>query len=559
MSFFSALNRPALFEMAKSEKPDLIIIGGGITGAGIALDAALRGIKVFLIEKRDFASGTSSRSTKLIHGGLRYLKQLELGLVRQVGRERAVIHRNAPHLVIPEKMFLPVVKGGTLDQWSVALALFVYDRLAGVRKEERFRMLSAETAGKEEPMLRKDILNGAALYTEYRTDDARLTIEVIKSAVAMGASCINYAEADDFLYDAAGKMEGVMVRDHLSGTTHQIRAHMVVNAAGPWVDKVRGKDHEVKGKKLHLTKGIHLVVPYGGLPLRHSTYFDMPDGRMAFAIPRSGITYVGTTDTNYRGELEEPDVSASDIRYLLDGINRMFPNAGLRPADVISTWSGLRPLIHEEGKSPSELSRKDELFFSESGLISIAGGKLTGFRKMAKKVTDLVLKRMVRAGIKDRFVKCTTKEVQLTGSAFPSSKAVKAFIATLPERFPDLALAPRTAADLVHNFGMQSEPILEAATEKTASGTDPVTALVQAEAAFCLENEMVVSLADFLVRRTGGLFFHRPQLPAILPVVTDSFTAYFGWDEAERARQLADFDTLYRAALNFVKEEQPNS
>lgn len=382
---FSAQNRPLLIQKAAAQKVDLLVIGGGVTGAGIVLDAAMKGLNVVLIEKTDFASGTSSRSTKMIHGGLRYLKQLEFKLVKDVGSERAVVYKNALHIVRPERMILPIIKNGSLSQNSSSLGLWVYDFLAGVKKNERRKMLTKEKALTYEPLLNTDKLTGGGVYFEYRTDDARLVIEILKTANEVGAISLNYAEATTFVYDETGKIKGVEVVDNIGNQNFKIETEYVVNATGPGVDLVRKKDNSLHGKRLQLTKGVHLVFPKQKIPLKQAAYFDTPDGRMIFAIPRGEITYVGTTDTIYNQDIDRPLVSKEDVDYTITAINEMFPTLNITSSDIQSSWAGLRPLIHEDGKSPSELSRKDEIMVSDSGLISIAGGKLTGYRLMAEK------------------------------------------------------------------------------------------------------------------------------------------------------------------------------
>ena len=256
---FSATKRKEYISSLTNEELDLLVIGGGITGAGIALDAISRGLKVGLIEKSDFGSGTSSRSTKLIHGGLRYLKQLEFGIVREVGQERAILHNNAPHIVIPEKMLLPIIEGGSLGKKSTSLGLFVYDFLAGVKSDERRYMLSKSETLEQEPLLREDILKGGGVYIEYRSDDSRLVIEVMKTAVEKGAICLNYAPCKELLYEN-GKVVGAQFLDDISQQMHTIKAKQTINACGPWVDTIRKIDNSLKGKRLHLTKGVHIVV-----------------------------------------------------------------------------------------------------------------------------------------------------------------------------------------------------------------------------------------------------------------------------------------------------------
>ncbi|MBK7140207.1 MAG: glycerol-3-phosphate dehydrogenase/oxidase, partial [Bacteroidetes bacterium] len=359
---FSATKRKEYISSLTNEELDLLVIGGGITGAGIALDAISRGLKVGLIEKSDFGSGTSSRSTKLIHGGLRYLKQLEFGIVREVGQERAILHNNAPHIVIPEKMLLPIIEGGSLGKKSTSLGLFVYDFLAGVKSDERRYMLSKSETLEQEPLLREDILKGGGVYIEYRSDDSRLVIEVMKTAVEKGAICLNYAPCKELLYEN-GKVVGAQFLDDISQQMHTIKAKQTINACGPWVDNIRKIDNSLKGKRLHLTKGVHIVVEKSKLPIKESVYFDITkDGRMMFAIPRGNIVYLGTTDTNYKEDIDFPFATKEDVVYILEATNFMFPSVSLTKEDVISSWAGLRPLIHEDGKSPSDLSRKDEIF-----------------------------------------------------------------------------------------------------------------------------------------------------------------------------------------------------
>ncbi|WP_181593035.1 FAD-dependent oxidoreductase [Paenibacillus sp. YN15] len=409
----SASSRPGLIHDLEAGTFDLLIIGGGITGAGIAWDAAKRGLKAVLIEQGDFASGTSSRSTKLIHGGLRYLKKGEIRLVREVGREREWLYGSAPHLLTPAPMLLPLYKGGTFGYWSASVGLAVYDRLAGVLKKERRVMLRAGRAAKQEPLLKGEGLKGAGLYYEYRSDDARLTVEVLKTANRHGALAINYMQAVDFLYYKS-KVCGVKAVDRLSGMEVEIRAKKVVNAAGPWVDLVRAKDHAIRGKTLLLTKGIHLVVSQSKLPVKQAAYFDAPDGRMIFVIPRGKKTYIGTTDTVFNGDPNHVRVTESDRDYLLKAVTAVFPRVKLTANDVESMWAGLRPLIHQEGKSPSDISRKDEVWESPSGLITIAGGKLTGFRKMAEKTVDAIADR-IAAESRQTFAPCTTDREIISG------------------------------------------------------------------------------------------------------------------------------------------------
>lgn len=537
-SSLSARERGNMMAKLAGQKYDLLVIGGGITGAGIALDAASRGLSIALVDKQDFAAGTSSRSTKLIHGGLRYLKQLELSLVREVGRERSIIHRNATHLVHPFPLLVPVLKGGTYSRPALRIGLWLYDLLAAVTKLEKHRVLSAGETLVQEPLLNKNLVKGSGIYTEYMTDDARLTIEVLKTAASYGADCINYGEAVGFIYDENKKVTGAKMRDAVTGQTFAIHAEQVINAAGPWVDDVRVKDSALKGKTLHHTKGIHLVVPYERLPLKQPVYFDAFDKRLVFAIPRGKITYIGTTDTEYRGSLEQPDITAEDITYLLKAVNHVFPSVRIEKKDILSGWAGIRPLIHEEGKSPSEISRKDEIFISDSGLISIAGGKLTGYRQMAEKVVDLAMEKSERS-----FMPSRTGNYQLTGNELQHPDQLSMFnkkIHALENEF-----GKEDIESLKGKYGYNALPILESAL---AYPNDTMR-LLKAELHYCIDNEGVIFPGDFLTRRTGRLLFEPQSIEELFPVVLNELTAVFSWDEATRKRAAELFEAEMKGAM----------
>lgn len=551
-SNFSAYGRRDQLKAMASETLDLLVIGGGITGAGIALDAISRGLRVGLVEKQDFAAGTSSRSTKLIHGGLRYLKQFEIKLVREVGRERAIVYKNAPHLVIPEQMLLPLVKGGTYSRFSTSFGLWLYDYLAGVNKDERRTMKNKEQTEELEPLLRKDILTGGGLYIEYRTDDARLTIEIMKTAFSFGAMAVNYTQATGFIYEQ-GKIAGAEVSDLLTGEAFNIYAKKVVNAAGPWADQLRDQDRSLYGKRLHLTKGVHLVIPRSRFPMRQAVYFDVPDGRMIFAIPRDGCTYLGTTDTNYTGSLERPVVTKEDVEYLLGAVNNMFPTVHLTAADICSSWAGLRPLIHEDGKSPSELSRKDEIFQAPSGLITIAGGKLTGYRKMAERVVDLVAAELQAA--EQRVIKgCHTDQIVLSGGKFSSSSEIGQLAEQLTKDIGLYQIDMQQVNSLINRFGSNTAKVVETAKLlfEQFPDKDPAVMLAISELKYCIEEEMTVTLNDFLIRRTGRLFFERNSLPFLYLPILDTMAELLDWDEAEKERNLEEFERENLLAVTFA-------
>ena len=547
MNKFSYFNRQKLATDLQTTEFDLLIIGGGITGAGIALDAASRGMKVALIEKNDFASGTSSKSTKLIHGGLRYLKQFDFWLVKEVGTERAIVHKLAPHLVIPEKMILPLIDGGTYGSWLTSIGLKVYDILASVEGEDKRKMLDKEEALEQEPLLPEAILNGAGYYAEYRTDDARLTIEVLKTALDYDAKILSYTEATEFIYKE-DRVVGAKVKDTISGDKFTIKAKYVVNAAGPWVDELRQINHSKIGKRLHLTKGVHLVVAHEKLPIKQSVYFDVPDGRMMFAIPRGRVTYFGTTDTNYQKDKDHVETNLVDATYLISAVNNMFPDINISLDDVQSSWAGLRPLIHEEGKSASELSRKDEIFVSDTELISIAGGKLTGYRKMAERIVDLVGKKYERRFDKE-FDEIKTKEIVLSGGTFKNSSEVRSYIDAIHNRIAEVDFDEKDAEYLVHNYGKQTDIILQKFDDLMHDNMQEK--MIIAEVWFTIHHEMACTPTDFFMRRTGRLFFDANSVKVYKKLVFSEFQKYFSWDDKTVEKHQKELEEKLKTATTF--------
>ncbi|TBL71536.1 glycerol-3-phosphate dehydrogenase/oxidase [Paenibacillus thalictri] len=531
---FSSQNRSALLKEMSSNQLDLLVIGGGITGAGIALDAKTRGMNVGLLEMQDFGAGTSSRSTKLIHGGLRYLKQLEIKLVAEVGKERAIVYENAPHVTTPEWMLLPIIEGGTYGKLATSVGLYVYDVLAGVKRGERRKMLSKEATLRMEPLLRTDKLKGGGYYVEYRTDDARLTIETMKEAVSRGTLSVNYTKAEELLYEN-GKVVGVRAVDQLSGESYQIYAKKIVNAAGPWADTIREMDGSKKGKRLHLTKGVHLVIDGKRFPLNQAIYFDTPDGRMVFAIPRDGKTYIGTTDTNYQGDIAHPRMTAADRDYIVTAANFMFPTLKLTTNDVESSWSGLRPLIHEDGKSPSELSRKDEIFVAPSGLMTIAGGKLTGYRKMAERIVDLVGNQLSQEG-RGSYPACTTDRVRLSGGDVGGSARFRGYIEEQAKAGAKWGINEQEAKQLARAYGSNAALLFELhSLHREEAQKWQIPAAVMAMLVYGIEYEMVATPVDFFIRRTGAVYFDIEWAKKWKAPVIQYMADRFGWNDEQTA------------------------
>lgn len=549
MMKFSKQTRQDNIEKMQKAPLDLLVIGGGITGAGITLDAQDRGLQVGVLEMRDFASGTSSRSTKLVHGGLRYLKQFEIKVVQEVGQERAIVYENAPHVTTPLWMVLPFYKGGTFGSFTTAIGLEMYDHLAKVKKNERRYMLKPERAVEKEPYLKKNGLKGAGVYVEYRTDDARLTIEVLKKAAEKGAYIANYVKVERFIYDVDGRVKGVYFHDELTGETGQIYAKKIINASGPWVDDLRELDDSKKGKTMHLTKGVHLVIDESKFPISNAIYFDTPfdDKRMMFAIPREGKTYIGTTDTNYKGDPKEPGVTLADVEYILAAANQMFDIAPIQVTDVESSWSGVRPLIHEEGKDPSEISRKDEIFHSESGLFTIAGGKLTGYRKMSEKVVDQVMLELSIEEGRD-YRKSATKNLILSGGDVGGGDIFDQFVAEKVEVGTHLGLDSLTADALVHRYGSNVDEVYSYLKASQGSALEPVDYLMLH---YGLEHEMVIKPIDYLLRRSSQLLFDSEHAKAVKELIVDEMAEYYDWDEAVRAEYLDEVEQQITASTTF--------
>ncbi|MBO1513599.1 glycerol-3-phosphate dehydrogenase/oxidase [Metabacillus bambusae] len=558
MNEFSSIKRSTYLNEMEKQPLDLLVIGGGITGTGIALDAQSRGLRTGLIEMQDFAAGTSSRSTKLVHGGLRYLKQLEVKLVAEVGKERAIVYENAPHVTTPVWMMLPIIENGTFGKFSTSIGLKVYDFLAGVKRSERRKMLNSGDTLSREPLLRKEGLKGSGVYVEYRTDDARLTLEVIKEAVNRGVLAVNYTRAEKFIYEN-GKLVGVQINDQLSGEKKKIYAKKIVNAAGPWVDTLREKDQSKKGKYLHLTKGVHLVVDGSKFPLKEAVYFDTPfnDGRMMFAIPRAGKTYVGTTDTNYNGSIDHPRMTTEDRDYILEASNYMFPNLNLIAGDVESSWVGLRPLIHEEGKDPSEISRKDEIFLSESGLITIAGGKLTGYRKMAESVVNLVLSQL--SGKSKGFPACSTDRITLSGGNVGGSAGYSSFIQEKVAEGIKLGLTKEEAEKLVKRYGSNISHVYDVIRQSGNQAAESgLSVEVYASLLYGIQHEMVATLSDFFIRRTSALLFDINWVQKWKEPVSQYMATLLCWSKEEEIRYRDDLEKyIHDAVVPLDNEEQP--
>ena len=550
MSFSSTPKRNAYIKQILESSFDLVVIGGGITGAGIAWDATLRGLKVLLLEQNDFASGTSSKSTKLIHGGLRYLKQLKFKQVYEVGRERAIVHNIARFLVRPEKMLLPIYEKGSLSRIMAALALSVYDMLAGVGKVDSFTYHAKEKTKNLEPLLPLKNLLGSFLYAEYQTDDHRLTWTLIQSALNKDAMCLNYAKVNQIKTDENRSIKAVCFEDTLSGEIFEIKTSLVVNAAGPWVVDVISLDAFPPQKELLLSKGTHIVLSHTKFPLKQALYFDdIEKKRMIFAIPKGNTTYVGTTDVEYTEDKNKIFSSNDEIDYLIKTLQALFPQLSINVSDIISTWVGVRPLIKEPGKDSTEVSRKDEIFISPSGLISIAGGKLTGFRKMAEKVVNLLVKSHFqdKIGIKRS---SGTKNTLLDGNSFNSASEFNSYLVRLKEQFNHLGIEPEVASIFMKRYGDKMDKMMGLLSDNL-NRNDNIEWLLETEIKYGISHEMIYFPTDFIQRQTGMLWFDRPTCVLKKDFILTVFALEFKWDNNKLSQERLKLDQLLVSTLDF--------
>ena len=543
---YSLGRRDQQIERLRTEQFDLLVIGGGITGAGIALDAATRGLKVALVEKSDFASGTSSRSTKLIHGGLRYLAQFHFRLTREALSERSVLQKLAPHLVEPIPFLFPIYHK-RLEVWRVNTGLWLYDLMAGLRRTKLHRRLSRQDTLARMPQLNPEGLRASFVYYDSRTDDARLVVEVLKAAVANGAAIANYLMADRIL-TKEGRATGVAARDVLGEATFDIRAHKVVVAAGVWLDHVLDGGEPTGRRRVRPAKGVHLVVPRERLGGDLAVVFPTPDDRLMFVIPWQGATLIGTTDTDYTGPLDEPRADRADVDYILKVVNSTFPGVELSDADVISLQAGLRPLVDNGGDETAKVSREDRVFENPDGSIAIAGGKLTTYRQMGRKVVDLAVRRLGEEGFLRRRPHSRTRDVPLGGFPERSRRRISRLIRRRKVRLtpPDTVgmpwLNPARAQRLWRSYGANWRAVVDTATDPALG--EPVLPgldVIKAEIVFAARYEMACTLIDVLARRTHLALLDRDQARAAAPLVASLLARELGWSAEEEARQLAQY------------------
>jgi glycerol-3-phosphate dehydrogenase len=533
-----------------AEPVDLLVIGGGITGAGIARDAALRGFRTALVDKGDFGAGTSSSSSRLIHGGIRYLEQGDLRLVLEASRERRVLLRIAPHLVRPLPFLFPVYRGARLPAWKLRAGMWLYDALAAFRNVKGHRWLSPKQVRRIEPALKDRGLTGAALYYDAQADDARLVLATVRSAARAGALVANYAEVTSLL-KPDGRVRGGALRDVLRGETRVVRALVVVNAGGPWVDAIRRLADPTALPLLRLTKGAHVAVPRRRIGHEHAvTLFSPIDGRVMFVLPWGDLSYVGTTDTDADTGPDAVRVTAGDVTYLLRSANAAFPEAHLAPNDVVSVWAALRPLLREDrSAAPSQVSREHRVVESAQGLITIAGGKLTTYRVMARDAVDRVAARLHELDGRPVAPRPPTGRLPLPGGE-------AAELEILIEGARARGVSAATAGHLVGSYGSEAAAVLNLVDRDRTLGEPllPGASEIWAEVVHAVEREMAQRVQDVLVRRLHLFYEHPDRAMGVVTPVARLMKKLLGWDDVREAEELVDYFRLVERARAFRTE-----
>jgi len=521
---------------------DVLVIGGGITGCAIARDAALRGLSVALVEKNDFASGTSSRSSRLIHGGVRYLEHGHVHLVFESSAERHRLLRLAPHLVRPLAFTWPVYSGARIPRWKLGAGLLLYDALALFRNVERHKRLSRSAVLAREPRLRTDGLVGGARYFDAATDDARLTLANAIGAADAGATVVNHASITTLL-KADGMIVGATVRDELQKTLIDVRAKAVVNATGPWSDAIRSLDSPSSGEYSHATrgsKGAHIAVPRERIGNNDAlTLLSPTDQRVLFILPAEQYAIIGTTDTYSPASPDTVRATNDDVRYLLDSANAFFPGAELREGDVVSAWAGIRPLLPTASETPGSVTREHAVTTSESGLVTISGGKLTTYRVMAHDVVAAVLHRLGKEDAEDR-----TSTLALPGGDFAS---LPELLAKVEDTIGDALLARHLAI----SYGTRWRDVWSMIQHSDgATRIVPDLPYTVGEMRYCVLHESALTLADLLVRRTHLAFETRDHGVGAAPRVASAIARLLGWEPSDQRRAIDDYqgeaETLFR-------------
>lgn len=564
---FTAATRARHWSQLGGEEVDLLVVGAGVTGSGVALDAAGRGLEVLLVDAGDIARGTSSRSSRLVHGGLRYLETFDFGLVFEALAERRRLLRLAPHLVHPLSFLFPVFRGQGLSRLKLGAGMWLYDALSLFRGVRRHRMLGRGGALEREPALRAEGLRGGAVYFDAQVDDARLTLAVARAAHEAGATVLPHAAVVRFLTDAGGRISGALLRDAVSGEEKEVRAKLVVAAVGPWLDRVRRLADPSAPPRLRLTKGVHVVIPRARLGNEGALIFRSGvDGRVMFVLPWGpDLTYVGTTDTDYEGDPLEPPIETEDVEYLLSSANHLFPPARLTREDVVGAWAGVRPLLAPRGagRSTGSTSREHEIWRERSGLLCVAGGKLTTYRSMAAEVAARAAEILGEEhGVESGDYH--TEHVPLPGAP---EEPWPDFLRSIAAATRELGLPRDCALHLASAYGADARAVLDRvrADPSLAAQVAPPTPYLLAEVDHVLDEEMPITLEDLLRRRLHLLYERRDGGLGAAEAIARRMAAHpgYGWDPSETRRQidlysalLRDRDAFRRAAPSGAQRDQ---
>jgi glycerol-3-phosphate dehydrogenase len=533
--------RSQALEIVPLREFDMVVIGGGIVGAGIAQDAASRGLSVLVVEKEDFASGTSSKTTKLIHGGLRYLEQFHLHLTRELCQERAVLENLAPHMVRDFSFILPLTKRDPLFGLKAQLGLTLYDLLSwSVTNSHHHQKINQRELLEAAPSLSPNVVTGGLRFHDCITDDSRLVIEVLKSAIAEGANVVNYLEVTGFQAEN-NRVTAVECHDRYSGNEIIIRCKACVNAAGVWSDKLLQKLDDAWRPTVSPAKGVHIMVPPSAFETNTALFLPTVDKRYVFVVPWQRALMIGTTDTNYSGDINNPLPVQDEIDYLLDVVNRYSEPNKLNRSDVTASWAGLRPLVGGTGggsNTTENLSREHLIFEGPGGIVGLIGGKLTNYRLMAAQVVDKVLEKIPLGTGKAS----GTRRLMLGG--WLDKNDFLAQTAGIASKARRLSIEPSTLDHLIASYGKDAELVVDIVERQPSLNQRicPDFPNIMAEIPFCVLNEMAVSLEDLLFRRMRLAMLHQIQTLEAAPKVARLMQSLLDWDDARTNLELASLE-----------------
>lgn len=544
MKSFSPTVRQENINHLKIEEFDLLIIGGGINGAGIARDASMRGLKVALIERNDFASGTSSKSSKLIHGGIRYLENLEFKLVFEALNERTKLFEMAPHLVHPLRFIIPLYENSRVGMFKMGLGMWLYDLLALMQSPQIHDRLSPNELKSEVPILQLDKIVGAYEYSDAYMDDDRLVIETLRSANEHGATIANYVKASGVRFNPSGHISEVIAEDVIGGennkNTFSIRCKHVISAVGPWTDELGEKLFSDWKKILRPTKGVHLTFSKNRLPLEKAVVMAAEKGnRIVFAIPRHEMVIIGTTDTDFKSSPSAVSTDGDDVEYLLDVANNYFPGAKLNRNDIIASYAGVRPLVFDGAANEGKTSREHTIFSDPRGVTFVAGGKYTTYRLVAEQSVEKALEFFSI----EKKAKLTNANTAQPLNPLASSENLNRALVQKEELMKSFKISSSDIELLISRHGLEAKTIL--------TNYSDLENLWQKEAAFAIDQTMCHRLIDFYTRRTPlFLSFHDHGL-SLIDDVAQVFKVKLSWSDNYKEKQITELKNFIDAELKW--------